>query len=77
MNLPKYPEDFFDFGKGVNISDDKINEWIAQLIDELEKEPDCYCLARSTGNTYVRIDRDDVAKYRIFVTKNYQEKSIY
>jgi mRNA-degrading endonuclease RelE of RelBE toxin-antitoxin system len=77
MDLPKYPQDYFDFSNGYNIADDQINEWIKEMVEELDDNPECYGLGKSTGNTYVRVDRDDVAKYRVFVTKNYQEKSIF
>jgi hypothetical protein len=77
MNMPKYPDDFFDFGNGVDISNDEINKWIKEMVDELEENNNCHSLGRSTGNTYVRVNRDDCTKYRVLVTKNYQEKDIY
>lgn len=77
MNIPKYPESFFDFGKGIDISNVTINEWIEDMFKELDENPDLKGLSRATGNTYVSVNRDDCAKYRVFVTKNYQEKSIY
>lgn len=40
MKLPNYPEDFFDFGKGVDVSNATINEWIKELVEELENNPE-------------------------------------
>lgn len=77
MSIPKYPEEFIDFGKGMNVSNEEINEWIKELIEELENNPKVYGVGKSTGNTYVKVDRDEIGKYRIFVTKNYQEKTLY
>lgn len=77
MELPNYPNDYFDFANGVNVSNEDINNWVKEIVEILETDDRCNGLGRSAGNAYVRVDRDECGKYRVFVTKNYQEKTIY
>lgn len=67
-----YPKGFYDFSDGVDISNEEINNWIEELISKLERD-ELNSVGRASGNTYVKVYRDDIAKYRVVVTKNYQE----
>ena len=75
--LPIYPDDFFDFTGGMEITNDKINEDIESMVKELnESNGELRGLAKSTGNTKIDITQDlDTGEFYIEVYKNYQRKS--
>lgn len=76
MKIPKYPEEFFDFSDGVDISNKRINEIIQGLVERLSSDEDISSLSSSTGNTKVEVFRDDIGCIVVEVYKNYQRKLI-
>lgn len=77
MKLPSYPNDFFNFGDGVNVTNEEINKTIERLTNELLSDDDCYAMASSTGNTKVSVSKDtDYGGLVIEVYKNYHRKYI-
>lgn len=77
-------EDFHDFRDGVDISDEKINEWIDKGLKYFEKYPDSpYWRARfGSGNTSVIIlkwqdDDGSLPYYEIIVTKSYMSCHVF
>lgn len=82
MNIPKYPDDFFDFTNGVNITDEEINQWIQEGINSMEYDRDRDHWDISTGNARVDITRyiynenSDKYYYIIRVSKSYAEADI-
>jgi hypothetical protein len=73
FKIPNYPEDFFDFSNGVDISNEMINKWIKEMISELEGNPVATSNGISSGNTYVKVNRDNFGAYSVTVAKDYQE----
>lgn len=71
-----YPERFFSFKDGVDISNSQINAWIKDCIDKLEEDKSQNGYAISSGNTYVQVDRvaldDNRYYYDVMVSKNYE-----
>jgi hypothetical protein len=77
-NSPKYPSDFFDFTDGVDIPEEEINQWIAEMIQKLRDNPDWPYTGTSTGNTCVLVSRDgDGNNFEVMVTKSYSRAFVY
>jgi hypothetical protein len=74
-----YPEDFYNYNDGVNISIKEINKWIDECIERLEKCTDSDSMSISSGNTKVMVVRlnDEYRPYDITVCKNYLEYAPY
>ena len=75
-NNIKFPKHFFEPG-GVDISDDKINDWVCQClkIAEESNEPYGYFVHTGTGNTIVvLLAYED--EYEIIITKDYYQTSV-
>lgn len=78
--LPKFPNDFYCFNRGVDIKDDEINKWIKQCIDNLDNDPtnknggfEYIC----SGNTFVAVFKHaDDDEYYCIVAKNYFDYTI-
>ena len=76
MNIPKFPDDFYSFYDGVDISNEEINEWIQRCISDLETNGG-YCSSISSGNTTVTVhkfyydDYSDDYYYDVRVSKGY------
>jgi hypothetical protein len=82
MKLPKFPDDFYSFHDGVDVSDEEINEWIQEGIKFLEiNGGNDYTI--SSGNTTVAIhkyyydDYSDEYYYDIRVSKGYYQADTY
>ena len=88
-HIPVYPKngekDFFFFKDGVDISCEKINEWIEKICDEVEHTPEDelrengFTRLYATGNTLVfacgsPVDGEPLA---IYVTKDYAEANYF
>lgn len=71
-----YPNNFYDFSNGVDVSNDTINEWIDELLNKIDNEEVGDFLSIGSGNTevYVHKMEDGV---RVNVTKGYAEYMIY
>lgn len=83
MNIPKYPDDFFDFKTGGDISNEEINEWIRSCVKDLEEDKNQEYSYTACGNTQVAVfrkfyeDKPELNSYEVMVTKNYQEADIW
>lgn len=73
-----YPQHFYDFKNGVEISGETINKWIQECIESLEKDLNSEYNYIASGNTLVSVIRahDDESKYVIHVSKNYAEAEV-
>lgn len=82
MNIPKFPDDFYSFHDGVDISNEEINEWIQKGIKELETIGG-HNYTISSGNTTVSINKfcydeySDEYYYDIRVSKGYYQADTY
>jgi len=55
----KYPDDFYDFRDGKQISNETIQKWIDECIQRLESSPSCPDSTYiSSGNTKVIVFKD-------------------
>lgn len=77
-----YPEEFYDYTNGLNISNEIINEWIKDCIDRLESNIENNHALISSGNTMVEVSRlyydenDERYYYEVTVAKGYSQKSV-
>lgn len=73
-----YPENFFDFSGGTDISNEDIEAAIEEGVYELiNVEKDDYYIW-STGNTQVLLTKNnDLNVINVTVSKNYKEDTIY
>lgn len=69
-DVPHYPEDFYDFSNGVDISDEEINKWIKECVRTLNETYTNYT-SISSGNTQVVVYRLDEG-YEVIVSKDYK-----
>jgi hypothetical protein len=83
IKIPKYPDDFFSFKIGVDISDDQINEWIEKNIQYLEENKKVNLAGTASGNTFVRVtrfypyeDNFDTYEYQVVVAKGYSSANV-
>lgn len=67
----RYPESFFDFKDGVDIPNQKINEWIHDAIRKMRETGSDNC-STSSGNTLITVFREE-GGYFVTVTKNYMD----
>lgn len=73
FNNIKYPSHFYYMGDGVDIDNQKIQQYIKDLLSKAEQdEDDCAFYYTGTGNTMVFVVKGE-EEYSIFVTKNYSE----
>ena len=69
-----YPDDFYSFENGLDISNEKIKEWIKDGYENMNKRnTDFYYV--SSGNTFVFMHNTSGELY-IMVTKNFKDISI-
>jgi len=52
-----YPNDFFDFTKGVNVPTSEIQQWINKCVEDLEINTDQNFTTMASGNTKVFASR--------------------
>lgn len=73
FNNIKYPSHFYYMGDGVDISNQKIQQYIEDLLNKAEQDEDDYTFYYAgTGNTMVFVVKGE-EEYSIFVTKDYSE----
>ena len=83
MKIPQYPQDFYDFSKGVDITDEEVNKWIKEGIEYLENHKDEVYYAIASGNTIIHISRyyyNDIKGYYFYdidVAKSYANSTTY
>jgi hypothetical protein len=86
LEMTQYPESsgWYDFGKGVDVGADQINEWISEGLARIRMEylkgdesPSTYAMS---GNTLVAIfgftDDDGSHNVNIFVSKSHKKMEI-
>lgn len=63
----------FSNGSNTDISEERINHWINELIEELAESVDSVELSCSSGNTWVCVTKKENKKneYNVIVAKNY------
>lgn len=63
----------FSDGSSTDISTEKINQWIDELIDELSSDSKTVEMSCSSGNTWVCVTKKDGKEneYSVIVAKNY------
>ena len=71
-----YPDKFFDFSKGVDVSNKEINQWIDQLLKDVDALEIGQSASISTGNTKVEVTKlnDGID---VNVSKSYSNYMIY
>lgn len=83
IEIPQYPDDFYDFRDGNNVSDSTINKWIRECIKYLEENKNEYCSRRASGDTVVHITKQNYENdnsryyYNISVCKGYSDADTY
>lgn len=81
-NDVSFPEDYFHYGDDSNtykVSDDEINKYVKQIIDEFDENDDDedYFRSVSTGDTIVFVVKNIGENlYNSYVCKNYYEANI-
>ena len=72
-----FPQDFTEFGEGIDVDDKTINKWIKQCLSSLtESDEDSGVTAEcGSGNTMVFAKKYS-DEYTIWVTRNYCESAI-
>jgi len=71
-----YPDVFFDFSEGVDISEEKIRNWLMEVKEELEannKERD-FTYIKSGNTVVIGFKEDD--QYEFVVCKDYKEHKL-
>lgn len=76
VDLPTYPEDFYDYSDGKDIKNEIINEYIEQGRADLENADVGEFWYTACGNALVMIVKYE-DEYIYIVTKNYRECSEY
>lgn len=78
--VPVYPYNYYSFAEAYNFSDDQVNTWVVQCIEDLEEHPEATYSRIKCGNTYVMVSRgsaEEGIKYEIFVSKSHSEALIF
>lgn len=76
INIPKYPDDFYQFNNDDNdvVDDKRINDWIHECRMDLDgTEPGNFYMI-SSGNTFVLLIHHDDEYYYV-VSKGYADAS--
>ena len=73
----EFPKHFYNFGNGVEIDNEEIQEWVCQCLKtaEASDEPYGYFVQAGSGNAAVVLMAYE-DEYNIIVAKNYYELSI-
>ena len=74
IKIPVYPDGFFDFSDGVDISDVQINQWLEEARTNLEYADAGEFAYICSGNTLVIVLKHE-DEYRYVVTKAYADAS--
>ena len=73
----KFPDHFFYFGDGKDVSTEEIEKEIRQGIEWLRMNPDNFIWSMSYGNMDIHVENYSGDKeYRVVVTKNYYECTV-
>ena len=69
----EYPKHFYTYGKGKSISDERINEWIKDAVNALDKDVDYS--GHASGDTIVLAYKsdEDYSSATVIVAKKYSE----
>lgn len=81
INDKKFPENFYYFGNGKNLSNNEIQEYIDTITENLRKSEDDFDYSfMGCGDTMVfgiKFLDNDTPTISIYVTKNYYQCDIY
>ena len=81
INNTKFPENFYHFRNGKNLTNDEIQEYVNRVKENLIKSEDKFdCYYMGSGDTIVfgtKFLDNDTSTVSIFVAKNYYECEIY
>lgn len=69
-----YPEKYYDYSNGANISTEQIKKTIDELLNAYKRDGGGYVYS-ACGNTLVCImqtNKEDIDSYEVIVTKNYK-----
>ena len=70
----RFPDDFFSFRNGVDLSNEEIKVCIIESVKHLRNHPDKESWCISSGNTFVEVwNCVDDGEYHIFVAKDYYD----
>lgn len=81
--LPKFPDDFFHYKTSPvsYVTEEEINSWIKEGIEELEENSGQKIWGRSTGDTSVEINKipwiDNQYTYEVIVSRGRYEARIF
>lgn len=69
IELPLYPNDFYHFQGGKQISEEEINMWIEECVLYLEQEQDEFICTAQSGDTKVMVMRvfEDAEMYHYII----------
>lgn len=75
-NNIQFPTHFWKFGNGVNIEDEKVQQWVREGLSKIKANKDMPFWIAASGNTQVIIlNYED--EYNIIVAKNYYDCDIF
>jgi hypothetical protein len=69
-----FPDNFIHLVNAKPVSDETVNEWIKECIEQLESDKSCPWIAVSSGNTIAEVRRcsdDDYLGYEVIVARDY------
>lgn len=76
MERPNYPQDFFSFEHGVDITNEKMNEFIDEALTYLVEHPEEQFYEIAYGRVFIMATRMEDGMVDITVTKKYTQASI-
>lgn len=77
MNNVKFPDHFYYFGNGKELSSEEIQNYIREIIKHFREDPEAFCSHTGSGNTMVfGFNFSGDKEYVFYVVKDYYETSI-
>ncbi len=75
-DMLRFPQHYYSFENGVNLSDEEIDKYVKDCIEALRNSDDNYhCVA--TGNSFIIVFKNnEEEEFNIFVCKNYYESDV-
>ena len=73
----EFPQHFYYFGNGVDLTSEEIRKYINDAIKYFRKNPDSFCYTTGTGNTGILVQNfSGDYEYHIVVTKDFYDVEI-
>ena len=73
----RFPQHYYNFGRGKSIDNDTINKWVKKCINYLEKNPNEDHIFTASGDTVVHVTRfEGDGTYNVQVCKNYYDTDV-